>query len=377
MKVLMVNSGKEMCGVRDYTRIVLKKLREMEPQSDFKELCFDSSKPLQSYLRVFSLSRASDVTHIQAETHLFDKLRGISFPVFLLLLWAYSKLFQKKVGITLHEIAPLPSLAWNPLRSMLQLAKGAYRLYFYGTIGLASDAIVVLSDGLKSTLSRSYLVPESKITVFPPSSSIAYAKPLDLDGFSKRYGLASSTVVSMPGFAIHSKGYHRMIQLMPRLARKIPNIKLFLTCGGSGSVNSTYVMQLKQQARALGAEGHIVFSGYLSEKELLELFKVSNAFVFPYDERTASSGIVSNVLSEGKPVITSTSSVFAKLVKKGIVAPVDFDDPESAAADIAALLASPKKRRSFIQNLAVYASSDPDRMSANAHLALWHGLLGA
>jgi glycosyltransferase involved in cell wall biosynthesis len=132
------------------------------------------------------------------------------------------------------------------------------------------------------------------------------------------------------------KGFDEVLDVMPRLVRKRP--ELVYLAAGDGSDRP----RLETKAHELGVADHVVFTGHLCEREKASFYRLADVYVMP------SSGegfgfVVLEALACGIPVVASAVDGTREAVRGGrlgrIVDPKDADALERAILDA---LATPK-----------------------------------
>jgi glycosyltransferase involved in cell wall biosynthesis len=150
---------------------------------------------------------------------------------------------------------------------------------------------------------------------------------------ARRLGLADRPVVLTFGRMAGDeryKGFDEIIDLMPRLLARAPD--LAYVAAGEGSDRA----RLEAKAKALGVNAHVVFPGHIAESEKADLYRLADAYVMP------SSGegfgfVILEALACGIPVVASSSDGTREAVRSGelglVVNPQDADELERAVIE--------------------------------------------
>jgi glycosyltransferase involved in cell wall biosynthesis len=131
-------------------------------------------------------------------------------------------------------------------------------------------------------------------------------------------------LVSVGGL-VPRKGFHRVIDLLPALIHRYPDLR-YLVVGGP-SPEGDMSDALRKQVHALGLEKHVVFAGPLPPDELHLPLSAADVFVLS----TANEGwanVFLEAMACGLPVVTTDVGGNAEVVNSpqlGRVVP--FDDP--------------------------------------------------
>jgi len=128
------------------------------------------------------------------------------------------------------------------------------------------------------------------------------------------------------GGLVDRKGFHRVIELLPRLLEKHPKL-VYLIVGGSGPEGNNRA-QLEQQVKSLGLDHRVRFLGEMSSEDLYIPLSASDVFVLA----TANEGwanVFLEAMACGLPVVTTDVGGNREVVSTstlGIVVP--FGNPD-------------------------------------------------
>lgn len=155
----------------------------------------------------------------------------------------------------------------------------------------------------------------------------------------KRYGLEGKTVLLTLGRLVSHeryKGFDEVLELLPELAREMPNIAYLIA--GSGDDRP----RLEATARALGVEERVVFTGFIPEAEKADHYRLADAYVMP--SRGEGFGFVFlEAMACGIPVVASKVDGSREAVRGGELGLlVDPEDRAGLKRAVAATLQKPK-----------------------------------
>jgi glycosyltransferase involved in cell wall biosynthesis len=95
-----------------------------------------------------------------------------------------------------------------------------------------------------------------------------------------------------------AKGFDEIIELMPRLVRKVPNL-LYIAAGSGPDLE-----RLRHKADVLGVGDRVMFPGRIPEEHKADYYRLADAFVMP--SRGEGFGIVLlEAMAQGTPVLAS------------------------------------------------------------------------
>lgn len=103
-----------------------------------------------------------------------------------------------------------------------------------------------------------------------------YKKRPKNEDIQKKYGLEHKKVlltVSRLSSTERYKGHDELISVMPRLILLYPDIRYLIVGDGDDRT------RLEYKVSQLGIEDYVVFTGYISQEEKLDLYAISNVFV--------------------------------------------------------------------------------------------------
>jgi phosphatidyl-myo-inositol dimannoside synthase len=219
--------------------------------------------------------------------------------------------------------------AWEPIKNRLTR-------YFLPEI----DFVVSISEITKQRfLQWSHLTP-TKYFILPnavrPGHYGAGAKP---DALLQRYGLAGKTVLLTLGRLAAEekyKGFDAVMDLLPDLAKEIPNIAYVIVGDGDDRP------RLEAKAKSRGIQDRVVFTGFIPEAEKADHYRLADAFVMPgWGE--GFGFVFLEALACGIPVVGSILDGSREALRQGKLGIlVDPGCPDDIQAGILAALKRPR-----------------------------------
>jgi glycosyltransferase involved in cell wall biosynthesis len=285
-------------------------------------------------------------------------LYGSLFPILLLFL----RMFRFKTITTVQSIVS-PSFVNNDFferygenSSLVELKKIAFKLVTLLMFSL-SDKVVVHSNVSKETLVQEYGIAPKKIaTIYHGVAKMSSISKWEAE---KKLNLYKRRVILQFGFIHAKKGVEYVINAMPRVLQDCPDAFL-IVAGGSYSTLADeyekYAMKLKLMVKDLKLESCVSFTeGFVDDELVSYYFGLADVVVLPYLEHFGSSGVLSQVISSGKPVVVSNVNPFGEMIihnVNGLVVPPA--DSEELAKSIIRVLSDKKFGTELSMNLKRY-----------------------
>ncbi len=169
----------------------------------------------------------------------------------------------------------------------------------------------------------------------------------------KQLGITDDDIVLISvGALVERKGFHRIIELLPELSQKHPNLK-YLIVGGS-SPEGDWSERLRQQVAKLRLENVVHFLGAMPSTEIKTPLSAANVFVLA----TSNEGwanVFLEAMACGLPVITTEVGGNKEVVYKdelGTIVP--FGDAKKMESAITAAIS----KTWDTENIVAYAASN-------------------
>lgn len=209
---------------------------------------------------------------------------------------------RKPVVTTLHTVTK------NPPTDVLHIVK---------KIGYYSKAVTVMAKVCVNRLVKIYDLDKEKVVVIPHGvPDVAFDSP---ENYKEKVGLNKRIVISAINLLGESKGLEYVVEALPKIAKKHPQI-IFLIAGMTHPEvlkwqGESYRDRLKALAKKLGVEKHLRFDNrYITLEDLLGYLMATDFYITPYlgADQTAS-GTLAYALAGGK-LCLSTPYIYAKEV---------------------------------------------------------------
>lgn len=249
---------------------------------------------------------------------------------------------KKPIILTLHTVVPKKIHKNNTRKKIVQ------------AIAKKVNCIIVLNPLAIKILKKDYGLPNSNIIVIPHG---IHKIPFESSEKEKiKLGYKNKIVLTTFGFIRKSKGLEHIIDSLPKVVNKFPNV-LYLIIGEVHSRHrakgESYLKFLKNRAKELGIQNNVKFiNKYVRLNELIRYLKATDLYLC---STTSKGQIVSGTLAYamgcGRAVI-STPFLHAKqdiTQDRGIVLK-DFKNPDLFSDAIIKILLNPSLKKKMEKN---------------------------
>jgi glycosyltransferase involved in cell wall biosynthesis len=225
-------------------------------------------------------------------------------------------------------------------------------------IAARSDRLIVMSKHSSQFLQDVFRVPGEKIDLIPHGiPDLPFAEPASYkDSFS-----IGKTVLLTFGLLSPNKGFESMIQALPHIVARHPNV-IYIIAGATHPhvrrhEGDRYRLQLQALAKELGVEKNVVFHNrFVSPQEMASLVGSADIYVTPYRyEAQAVSGTLAYALGAGKAIISTPYWHAAELLDEGRGALVPFENPAAITDTAIELLDNDAARQAMRERAYAYA----------------------
>lgn len=212
---------------------------------------------------------------------------------------------EKPVIVTFHSVISKPNI--NLKRVVKAIAD-------------RSRAIVVMNKFSQEILERDYEIPQYKINYIPHGiPQVAYEPSKE---YKKSLGYEGKIVFSTFGLISKNKGIEYVIQALPKIVHRFPNV-IYLVIGETHpnvqkKQGEKYRNFLSREASRLGLENNVRFlNKYMTLEEIIRFLQATDVYISPcIDKKQSVSGTLSYALGCGRAVV-STQTEYAKHIING------------------------------------------------------------
>ncbi len=173
-----------------------------------------------------------------------------------------------------------------------------------------ADKIIVCSHSMKTEICEHFNLPWDKVDVIPNAiDTTKYNFSVDRGSVRQRYGVGwGEKMILCVGRLVPQKGIEYFIRAIPRIASRYPEAK-FIIVGEGWSRDF-----LEAEARSTGQRHKILFTGFVSDNEVINLMKSADVLVVPsvYEP----FGIVAlEGMATGVPVVASQVGGLSEVIE--------------------------------------------------------------
>lgn len=271
---------------------------------------------------------------------------------------------KKPVAVTFHSVLPNPD---NLRRKVVNF------------IGEKSAAIIVMADAAVEILNKEYGINRNKIYVVRHGVPDTLFK--ETEPFKKKLRLENKIVLSTFGLLSSGKGIEYMIEAIPRLTKKYPNI-LYLIIGETHPAvrkieGEQYRNKLINLVKKLKIENNVKFyNKYLDLNEIISYLLATDIYVCTNLEKNQIvSGTLSYALGCGKAIV-STPNIYAEEVldkERGVLA--NFKDPKSFADAIDKILSDKEFKKRLEHNAYSFGRSMTWQNVSSNYLSIFNKIV--
>jgi glycogen synthase len=172
--------------------------------------------------------------------------------------------------------------------------------------------VIVNSEYMRNEVKNIFQLPEDKIHTIHNGVDPNKFKDYERDyEFRRNFADDNEKIVFFVGRLVNEKGAHVLIDAIPKIVQHYKDVK-FIIAGKGPRLD-----YLKGKSSAMGISNKVCFTGYISDKDLCQLYKCADVAVFPslYEPFgiVALEGMVANI-----PVVVSDTGGLGEIVYHGI-----------------------------------------------------------
>jgi glycosyltransferase involved in cell wall biosynthesis len=221
-----------------------------------------------------------------------------------------------------------------------------------------SERVVVMSARARDLLREVHQVPGSKVDFIPHGTLVT--PPARRSKY--QLGVDGKSVILTFGLLSPDKGLEHMIEALPSIARRFPNV-LYIVLGATHPQvkerhGEMYRLALETRAQRLGVDSHIIFHDrFVTQAELSEFLSATDIYVTPYlNAEQSTSGTLAYAMGAGKAVISTPYAYASEMLAEGRGVLVPARDPAALAEAMVDLLTDDAKRNAIGARAAAFGN---------------------
>jgi len=246
----------------------------------------------------------------------------------------FMRRLDKPVVVTLHTVLPHPEGHFQEISQQ---------------IFDRAAAVVVLANAAVPMICDNYDLPVERIHVIPHGIPNFTRKGAIRRRTKQLLGLGDRPVLSTFGLISPSKAIEYVIQGLPAIVEKYPNV-LYLVIGETHPKirqmeGESYRNRLIEMARDLGVQRQVRFNNrFLSNTELIRYLAATDVYIMAYlNKDQIVSGTLAYAVGCGKAVVATPFVYAEEMLADGRGCIVPFKDPEAISTAVTGLLGDRKK----------------------------------
>ena len=209
-----------------------------------------------------------------------------------------------KAGVAIAELTGKPlvshihSLEYD--RSGHHVNQKIHELERFGV--RESDAVIAVSQYTRTVINREHGIPLDKISVVHNG-----IYPKDVVRHYKKKSPGSEKIVLFLGRITYQKGPNYFIEAAAKVIPHVPNVKFVVA--GTGDM----LPFLMERVSQLGIKDHFIFTGFLREKEVEQIFSLADLYVLPSVSEPFGISVLES-LNFNTPAIISKQSGVSEVI---------------------------------------------------------------
>lgn len=238
------------------------------------------------------------------------------------------------------------------LHTVLEKPNADERRVLEGLLRRAAKVVVMAERG-RDILRRVYGANPRQIAMIP--HGVPDRAFVDPETLKPQFGWQGRDVVLTFGLLAPNKGIETMIEALPAVAERHPNL-LYVVLGAThpnlvAHEGELYRDRLKALATTLGVGDNVAFiDGFVEHDELIDYLQAADIYATPYlNPAQITSGTLSYAIGVGKAVISTPYVHATEILGDGHGVLVDFKDVAAFAREIDRLLSSQRDRTRLAQ----------------------------
>ncbi len=355
MKIAMLTSTGERCGIASYARALVSGLESLPEVEVVVEPIVEGKQTKSHYLEQAERLNAADVdvVHIQHEHSFWGGiLPGKSAY------WELRYAIKKPVVLTAHTTYSLSELLKvetekRPLQKLVKrllIKQERYRDSVETAPFVTAITLVHTAAARRQLIGRG--ADPNFIHIIPTGIPAPLPAPLHGIEFREKHGLLKNRVLSIFGYIAPNKGYELTLEILPTL----PEDAVLVIAGGTRVEGEKgYADELKGLIERKGLSKRVVITGFLKEEEIPEAMAATDLALVPHLWATGSYSVALPI-THGKPILASDADCFREIqARTDCLELFPAGDANAYREKTLFLLANPERRVALAEGTKRYA----------------------
>lgn len=208
-----------------------------------------------------------------------------------------------------------------------------------------SNRVIVNSLYMQEEVIRLFHLNTDRLNVIPNGIDLHMFDhvPVDTD-LRRSHATDDEHIVFFVGRLTYEKGVHVLMDAVPKVLARIPNVK-FVIAGRGQELDS-----LRQRAWNMGVAHRVDFPGFLSDEELLRIFRVVDIAVFPSLYEPFGIVVLEGMVAQVPVVVSDAGGLNEIVVNRENGMKFNTGNPDMLADAIIELLENKALRDQIIKN---------------------------
>jgi glycosyltransferase involved in cell wall biosynthesis len=235
--------------------------------------------------------------------------------------------YRGRYVVTIHDLILMryQNLRGSTLRKSVYKAKLQVMNHAISSAAKRAETVITDTQFVKDDIIANLKIPPAKITVISLASEALMAKAEPITRFS----LGNDFIFYVGSFFPY-KNIGRLIDALKELLPTHPKLRLVL----AGKLDS-FSDALKKHAKELGVADKIIFTGFVSNGELVSFYQAASVYTFPsLAEGFGLPGL--EAMSYGLPVVSSNATCLPEVYGDAAVYfnPLDVNDMAAKISEV-------------------------------------------
>jgi glycosyltransferase involved in cell wall biosynthesis len=207
-----------------------------------------------------------------------------------------------------------------------------------------ADHIIAVSKATKGELVNRLGLDPDKITPIYHGIDPVYVRttePHEINRIRHMYHVPMEFYLMVGSFE-QRKCISEAIDAFSRISKSSSMLRLLLV-----GLENKYQRQMRSLVKSLDMEEKVLFPGYIPDRELVTLYSVATAFLFPSSAEGFGLPLL-EAMATGCPIIASDLPVFREIGGDAVV-PVPVNDPVALSQQMLKMLENPEHRAVYVR----------------------------